>query len=384
VPTTYAPARTHSVARLSAAVVLLAAAGVALAAPAAAAGDSRRPTATVTHGPSCGPGVVRTLVTNGSEPHTVALLLDGLAGQDVVVPAGDQVELVSPDVDWGVTVHVLVAVTAADGTPEPPLDLKTYTRPSAEDCAAVTSPTSGSAPPPSSSAPPATPDVPATPSGTEPETTPPTTGTPVPSTTGVPTTTPHTSTVPTTTVPTTTGPTTTVPRTPRPGDPTTSGPGTGTTSAAPQAGGPPRTSGAGTPSATAGPAASSSAAAVSPGGVVTLRATGFTAGEPVTVTIPGIDEPLTTVTAAADGSVETVVQIPRDAELGSTTVRFTGTDSATTAGLDLDVAARDRVVPESTGSPAAVAAGVALVAAAGTLGVMGARRSRGRHADADR
>jgi hypothetical protein len=374
VPTTCSPARAGSVARLSAVVFLLATAGIALAAPAAAMEDPRRPSATVTHGPSCGPGVVRTLVTNGTEQHTVTLVFDGGSVQDsATLGPGEQVELVSSDVDWGTTVDVSVTVTAGDGTPEEPLELDTYTRPSTEDCAAVTPPTSDPAPPPSSSAPPATPDVPATPPGTEPETTPPTTVAPVPSTPGVPT----------TTGPTTTGPSTTAPR---PTGPATSAPGTVATSATPEAGGPPRTSGAGTPAATAGrgSAASSSAAAVSPGGVVTLRATGFTAGEPVTVTIPGIDEPLTTVTAAADGSVETVVQIPRDAALGSTTVQFTGTDSATTAGLDLDVAARDRVVPESTGSPAAVAAGVALVAAAGTLGVMGARRSRGRHADADR
>ena len=192
-----------------------------------------------------------------------------------------------------------------------------------------------------------------------------------------------------------------MPGTSQPADPATSAPGTtpggtagttpgttGTPTGTPDASAPPRTSSPGTPAGTAGrggvPAASSSAAAVSPGGVVTVRATGFTAGEPVTVTIPGVDEPLTTVTAAADGSVQTVVQIPRAAALGSTTVRFTGSDSAVTAGLDLDVAARDGVVPESTGSPVAVAAGLALVGAAGTLGLMGARRSRGRHADADR
>ena len=367
-PTTYPPARTASVARLSAAVFLLATAGVALAAPAAAIEDTRRPTATVTHGPSCGPAVVRTLVTNGTEPHSVTLVFDDTEEQDSAeLGPGEQVELVSSDVDWGVTVDVTVVVTAEDGTPEAPLELETYTRPDAEDCAAVTSPTSSPAPPPpSSTAPQATPDVTATPTATEPETTPPTTAAPAPSPTV---------------------PTTPVPGTSRPADPATSAPATTTTTTTPEAGGPPRTSEAGTPAGTAdrgGAAASSSAAAVSPGGVVTVRATGFTAGEPVTVTIPGIDEPLTTVTAAADGSVETVVQIPRDVGLGSTTVQFTGTDSATTAGLDLDVAARDRVVPESTGSPAAVAAGVALVGAAGTLGVMGARRSRGRHADPGR
>ena len=341
---------TSYVRALAVAVLTLAAGGVALAAPAAAMEDPRRPTATVTHGPSCGPAVVGPLVTNGTQPYRVALVFDGGAEQDAaVLAAGGQVELVSSGIDWGVTVDVSVAVTAGDGTAEAPLELETYTRPSAEDCAAVAAPPSGSAPPVTRAAPPV-----ATVSDTAP-------------------------------------PTTDEPAAPGPSDPVTPAPPSisapGSTSAAgtSAAGAPPRTGTAGAPAGrSSGSAASSSAAAVSPGGVVTVRATGFTAGEPVTVCIPGVDEPLTTVTAAADGSVETAVQIPRGAALGSTTVQFTGTSSAATAGLDLDVAARDRVVPESTGSPATVAAGLALVGAAGTLALMGARRSRGRHADADR
>jgi hypothetical protein len=334
--------------RLAVAVLSLVAAGTALAAPAAAMEDSRRPAATVTHGPSCGPAVVRALVTNGTAPHRVALVFDGGAEQDAaLLAAGEQVELVSSGVDWGVTVDVSVAVTSADGQVEAPLELDTYTRPSAADCAAVTPP-SGTAP-----------TVPGTPSvaGTvaaEPA-----------------------STAPASTAPASTAPASTVPASPVP-DPSAPA-GTSDTGA------PPPTSGTGAPPAPAGSeVAASSPAAVSPGGVVTVRATGFTAGEPVTVSIPGVDEPLTTVTAAADGSVQTVVQIPRGASLGATTVQFTGTSSAAVAGVDLDVAARNRVVPQSTGSPVTVAAGLALVAAAGTLGLMGARRSRGRHTDADR
>ncbi|MCZ2829892.1 hypothetical protein O2W14_13705 [Modestobacter sp. VKM Ac-2986] len=364
-PTSYARA-------LAVAVLALGAGGVALATPAAAMEDPRRPTATVTHGPSCGPGVVRTLVTNGTQPHRVALVFDGSAEQDsAVLAAGQQVELVSAPIAWGVTVDVSVAVSAGDGTPEAPVELETYTRPSAEDCAAV-------AAPPSSTAPPATATRPGPATSVESGTTPPTTGGPGSPEAAVPA------------IP--------VPGTSQPADPATPAPGTtsgstpgptgGTPTGSPDADTPPRTSSPGAPSGSAGrssvPAASSSAAAVSPGGVVTVRATGFTAGEPVAVTIPGVNEPLTTVAAAADGSVETVVQIPRGAALGSTTVRFTGGDSAATAGLALDVAARDRAVPESTGSPVAVAAGLALVGAAGTLGLLGARRSRGRHADTDR
>ncbi|GAB4082332.1 hypothetical protein GCU67_10140 [Modestobacter muralis] len=356
------------------AVLSLVAGGVALATPAAAMEDARRPTATVTHGPSCGPDVVRALVTNGTQPHRVALVVNGGDEQaSAVLAAGQQVELVSEPIGWGETVDVQVAVTAGDGTPETPLDLETYTRPSAEDCALVAAPPSATG-----TAPPATSAEPGPVTSAGPETTPPTTGAPgspgVPATTGPgssPSSDPATS-APGTTPGSTSG--------------TTPGPTGGTPTGTPDTSAPPRTSSPGTASGPASsvPAASSSAAAVSPGGVVTVRATGFTAGEPVAVTIPGVDEPLTTVTAAADGSVETVVQIPRGAALGSTTVQFTGSDSAATAGLDLDVAARDGVVPESTGSPAAVAAGLALVGAAGTLGLMSARRSRGRHADADR
>ena len=118
--------------------------------------------------------------------------------------------------------------------------------------------------------------------------------------------------------------------------------------------------------------------------MVSVRATGFVTGEPVTVSIAGLDEPLTTVPAAADGSVEAVVQIPRSAALGTTAVQFVGGESAATAGLDLQVAARTQPVPEQTGSPAVVAAGLALIGAAGALGLVGARRSRSRHSTSAR
>src|SRR4051794_30964621 len=68
---------------LSPALVVLAAAGalllgaVAVAGPAAAIEDPRRPDAEVTHGPSCGPAVIRVAVTNGTEAHTIALVFDG-------------------------------------------------------------------------------------------------------------------------------------------------------------------------------------------------------------------------------------------------------------------------------------------------------------------
>lgn len=318
-------------------------AGVALAAPAAALEDPRRPTATVTHGPSCGPGVVRTLVTNGSEPHRVSLVFDGAVEQDAaLVGPGEQVELVSTDVAWGVTVSVSVAVTDQDGAVERPLELSTYTRPSAEDCAAVTT-----APSPR-----------------------PTTATPAPSGTArQPASPPSTAPAPSTAVPTGPAPDSSPPRSTPPASSPSSpaGPADGGTTG--QADGGPST----------GSAGSAPAASVSPGGVVTVRATGFAPGEPVAVGIAGLDEPLTTVAAAADGSVQAVVQIPRGAALGPATVQFVGGESAATAGLDLQVAARSQPTTAQTGSPAVVAAGLALVGAAGTLGLVGTRRTRGRH-----
>ena len=290
-PTTASPAR----AVLPSAVVLLAAAcalltgAIALAGPAAAIEDPRRPRVEITHGPSCGPGVIRVAVVNGTAEHRVALVFDGGAEQDsAVLGGGERVDLVSSDVDWGRTVDVSVTVTGPDGTAELPFEFGSYTRPSVEDCAAVGSP----APRPDGASPPST--------------------TPIVGVEGD-----------------------------DPGD---------------------------------GPIGSVSSAAVSPGGVVTVRATGFTPGESVTISLIGVDDPLTTVTAGADGSAEAVVQIPRHAALGTATVRLVGGLSAGTAGLDLQVAARARPVAEQTPSVPGLAAGIALVGATGVLGLTAARR----------
>ncbi|HEV7870815.1 MAG TPA: hypothetical protein VGO95_06120 [Modestobacter sp.] len=335
---------------LAAACVLLAGA-VALAGPAAAIEDPRRPTAEVTHGPSCGPGVIRVAVTNGTQPHRVALVFDGAQEEDSAVLAnGEQAELVSSDIDWGETVDVAVTVAAADGTAEEPLQFGTYTRPSAEDCAAVTPTTPETSPPASTpeSSPPTSPET--APTSATPSTT---------STTSSSTTRPSTpSTVsgPTSTRPSGSAPPAT-PGTPRP---TAPGP-------APD----------GAADASSGQAGSASASSVSPGGVVTVRATGFTPGEPVTVSMLGVAAPLTTVTAGADGSVEAVVQIPRGAALGTATVHLVGGLSDATAGLPLKVAARTRPVVERTTSVPVLAAGIALIGAAGGLSLMAARRPRG-------
>jgi hypothetical protein len=348
VPTTAPPSRAAG----PAALLVLAAAGalltamVALAGPATAIEDPRRPTAQVVAGPSCGPGLIRVAVTNGTAVHRVALVFDGSGEQDAtVLGEGAQAELVSEDVGWGRTVDVSLAVTDARGTVEEPIEFGTYTRPSAEDCAAISTTTAEPGPPPAPSSAPSA-------------------GTPVPT-------------------PGSTAPTTTPPR-PTPTSPAPSGPGVPAASTTPPRPSPSGPGGSAPVPVPLGeqptdPAGNTSAASVPPGGVLTVRATGFSPGEPVTVSLLGADGPLTTVTAGQDGSVEAVVQIPRGAAPGTATVRLVGGRSSATAGLDLQVAARLQPVAQQTGSVPVSATGVGLVAAAGLLGLVAARRSRADH-----
>ena len=368
------PTRSSARTRRRPALVLLGAAGllltgqVALAGQAAAIEDPRRPSGEVTHGPSCGPSVVRVEVTNGTEPHAVTLVFDGVAEQDTaVLAAGEQVELTSGEVDWGTTVDVALTVTAADGTAQAPIDLGSYTRPSAEDCAAVT--------PPSETAPETSPSPTAEPAPSpEPAPTP----APAPSSTSTPAPVPVPPVTPTT--PRRPQPSGSAPDSPRPVPPAPSPDATEDRDSGEDGG----QGGGRDDDGRDGdqPAGASSAASVSPGGVVTVRATGFTPGEEVTVSMLGVEAPLATVSAAADGSVEAVVQIPRGAALGAATVQLVGGSSAATAGVDLQVAAREQPLAEETTSAPAMTAGLTLVGAAGLLGLLAARRSRGRHTPA--
>jgi hypothetical protein len=380
VPTTASSAR----AALPAALVVLAAAGAllsigtVLAGSAAAIEDPRRPTAAVTHGPSCGPGVVRVAVTNGTVPHRVALLFDGADEQDAAdLTGGAKAELVSGDIDWGRTVDVSVAVIDAVGTVEQPIEFGTYTRPSAEDCAAITPAAprydpDGSSPESGEGTTPAAPARPGT-----------TASTPAPAT-SVPTSPTGAAPPPAPTAPRSVPP----PPTPRPPAPPPPATSSTTSSPTPTPAPAPPPSTASAPVAVpddqpSGQAGSSSAATVPRGGIVTVRATGFTPGEPVTVSLLGVEDPLTAVTAGRDGSVEAVVQIPRTAALGTATVQLVGGLSSATAGLDLQVAARTGPVRARTASAKVSAAGVALIGAAGLLGLIAARRSR-RHASPPR
>jgi hypothetical protein len=330
VPTTPARRRSGRVPLTLGALGALLLAGTALAGPAAALEDPRRPVAEVTHGPSCGPGVVRLQVTNGNQPTRVALVFDGTVGQDAAeLDPAEQVELASSDVAWGTTVHVTVTVAGATGAAQLPLDLGTYTRPSKADCDAL---------------------VP----GPEPSG----------ASTGI------TSALPGTTVPA--------------GaieDPALPPVGIGGTAPLPDGTPSPQVA----PVGDQGPAGAADvplAPVAHPGGVVTVRGSGFTSGEPVDVTLDGVDEPLATVLAAGDGTIEAVVQIPRGASLGAVTVQLVGRSSSATSGLDLQVAARQQTVSGGAPPVPVIAAGSALLLASAGLGMATARRPWTLHAHA--
>ena len=121
-------------------------AGIALAGPAAAVDDETHPHARVTHGPSCRPGGVVVEVTGGTVAHTVTLATTRRpGGEDTAeVAPGAVVVLSTGLVEWGETIDPFVRVAALDGSGAGYVDdLPGYgfTRPAAEDCAAIAAPT---------------------------------------------------------------------------------------------------------------------------------------------------------------------------------------------------------------------------------------------------
>lgn len=304
--------------------------------PSAAPSLAEPTTARLTYGPNCVDGFVRVQVTAGSDPVTVELTYDGApAGDQASLAAGESVELAGAEVDWGTSVEIAVAVTG-DAGPQSPVVIGSRVRPSEADCDAVLTP------PPTS--PPAT-TAPTSPGTSAPTTTrPPTTPTPSPPSSG-----------PSSTTPRPTTPSTPTPSTPAPTSPATPS----------------------TPERPSGPlGGSSSSGQVSPGSVVTIRGTGFTPGEQVTVSLAGALAPLATVTADSDGAVEAVVQIPQDTDLGAATVQLVGVQSAQTAGVDLEVAAVE--TPAATGGTPwpLLAAGLGLLGVAVALASAATRRPR--------
>lgn len=112
---------------------------------------------------------------------------------------------------------------------------------------------------------------------------------------------------------------------------------------------------------------------VSPGGVVTVRGSGFAPGELVTVSLAGVAAPLATVAAGADGRVEAVVQIPQDVVLGPATVQLLGRESAASTAVDLQVAAAETTEAGRTPWPLVVG-GLGLMVVAVVLAAAAARR----------
>jgi hypothetical protein len=126
-------------------VGVLVTAGIAGAAPALAVDDPSRPDARVTHGPSCRPGGVVIEVTGGTVAYAVTLATTRQpAGEAVAqVAPGAVAVLSSGEVTWGETIDPLLRYAALDGsgiTYVDELDGYSFTRPAAEDCAAIAPP----------------------------------------------------------------------------------------------------------------------------------------------------------------------------------------------------------------------------------------------------
>jgi hypothetical protein len=147
------PTARRSGSLLSAVTAALLLGGIALAAPAAAIDDPTKPDARVTHGPSCHPGGVVVEVTGGTVDYAVTLATTRTPGGEnsAEVPAGGTVVLRSGTVAWGETIDGRLEYAAVDGsgtTFVDELEGYTFTRPSQEDCAAITAPAVAATVPP--------------------------------------------------------------------------------------------------------------------------------------------------------------------------------------------------------------------------------------------
>ncbi|WP_369255575.1 hypothetical protein [Geodermatophilus amargosae] len=304
--------------------------GVFLAAPAFAVDDPARPDARVTHGPSCRPGGVTVEVTAGTVAYAVTLATTrSPEGEDAAeLEPGQTVVLRTGDVAWGETIDSRLEYAALDGSGTAyvdELDGFVFTRPAEEDCAAIAAPPTAT--PPTAGVPGIV-EVPAAPE-TSPSDAPPGGGV-APEVVPVP-----------------------VPGRPAP-----------ETAPGAPADGPPAGS----------VVASASVDRVAAGGHVVVTAAGFGAGEQVTVT-DADGTVLGSATAAGDGTVEVVVHVPDGDAPGPTTIELVGADSALTAAVQLRVAAASSAVDPDVLPLPMVAAGLALVAAATGLVLVGGRRA---------
>ena len=128
-------------------------AGIALAGPAAAVDHEARPDARVTHGPSCRPGGVVVEVTGGTVGYAVTLATTRrpTGEESADVAPGAVVVLSTGPVEWGETIDPFLEYTAVDGSGAGYVDELTgfsFTRPAAEDCAAITAPAGAAVVPP--------------------------------------------------------------------------------------------------------------------------------------------------------------------------------------------------------------------------------------------
>jgi hypothetical protein len=318
-------------------VVALFTAAVATAAPAAAIDDPARPDAAVTHGPSCRPGGLVVEVQAGTVPYFVRLATTRTPGgeDEIELAPGQTAVLRTADVAWGETIDGRLEYAARDGsgsTYVDELDDYSFTRPTQEDCAAVTAPAS---PEPGTSAPgTSTPEAPAPT---------PATGTddggaaPAPS---------------------------------APSRPGTSAPAP--TADGGQAGSTAPTTGVPTSSAVAG--------RVVAGSVVVLHATGFLPGERVTILLHDGGAEIGSAVAGDDGTVRAEVRIPTGTATGATRVDLIGDSSAVVTDLELQVA--EELLPAGGGTVsvwAVLSAAVALVGSVGGLVSVAGRQREFRH-----
>lgn len=291
--------------------------GVAAAGPVLAVDDPTRPDARVTHGPSCRPGGVAVEVTGGTVPYDVVLATTRQpAGEDRArVDPGQVVELATGGVDWGERIDSRLLFTALDGSGVTYVDeLRGFEfTRPAEEDCAAIAPPPGEA-----------------------------------------------------TVPPMSGP-------------DDAPPGTGTDDLPPGGGGVPMP---GVDTSSPGPAASVAASEgatsrVAAGEVVTLTASGFAAGEEVSLRLAdGTD--LGTSVADIDGMVAVEVRIPPGAPSGATTLEVVGAVTATTVAVDLQIASSSTPVDDGGTTWPVVLGGTAVALAAGALAVTALRR-RARH-----
>jgi hypothetical protein len=306
-------------------LVVLFGVALATAAPAAAIDDPSRPDARVTHGPSCRPGGLVVEVVAGTSPYSVRLATTRTpSGEDeATLQPGETVVLRTGDVAWGETIDGRLEFAAQDGTDVTfvdELEEYSFTRPTQEDCDAIAAPSSPPAPT--------------------------TTATPSPSATTSGGAAPSTSATP------------------------TAAPSTGSRTPAPAGGAP--TGGAG----------GSAPRDVTAGDTVTLQASGFLPGERVTIQLHGSNDVLATVTAGADGTVQTEVRIPGGTASGPATMDMVGAESEVLADVAFEVAGAETAIVRDGAADIVplTAAAVALVAAVGGLASVAGRQRMRRHA----